>query len=57
MLTVKKLAGLKNVEDVEDAQVIERSNPTFCHWPPTTRQRYTSRLGGGRALSVDSLVN
>jgi len=57
VLAVKEPMGLKKVEDIEDAGVIKRSNPTLKHWPPATRQRQTSRLGGGRALSADSSEN
>jgi len=57
VFAVEEPVGLKQVEDVKDAGVIERSNPTLKHWPPAARQRQTSWLGGGRALSADLSEN
>ena len=57
MLAVDKPVSAKDVEHIEDAWVLKRCDPTLCHWPPATRRRHTSRLGGGRALSVDLLEN
>jgi len=57
VLVVEEPVGTKNVEDIKDTWVVEKSNPTLRYQPYAARRRKTGGLGGGRACFADLLVN
>ena len=46
MFAVEEPASTKNVEDIKDTWVFERSDPALGHRPYATRCRHTGRLCG-----------